>query len=86
VAIEALNNIVKHADADQVVVNLQAINGSLQLDVGDNGCGFDLEQVTDGFGLRSIQERVEGLGGRLDIASAPGQGTNISIKVELDNE
>lgn len=86
VAIEALNNIVKHADAGQVTVSLQAINGSILMNIGDDGCGFDLGQAADGFGLRSIRERVEGLGGTLDIASAPGRGTKMSIMVDLADE
>nr|HMQ54547.1 sensor histidine kinase [Anaerolineae bacterium] len=85
-AIEALNNTVKHAHAHQVQLWLQAINRHVKLKITDDGCGFDLRQKSGGFGLQGMQERVERLGGWLEIQSSPGHGTNVSIEVELADE
>lgn len=85
-AIEALNNIIKHAGAHEITVDLQAANGQVYLEISDDGCGFDRRQLFGGLGLRGMQERVGRLGGTLDIVSAPGQGTKISVKVDLADE
>lgn len=85
-AIEALNNIVRHAGAGAVTIRLQAANGRVQLEINDDGCGFDPRQRAGGFGLTGMQERVDRLGGKFEIRSAPGQGTNISIEVEVTDE
>ncbi|HHJ06298.1 MAG TPA: histidine kinase, partial [Anaerolineae bacterium] len=80
---EALNNIVKHAQAQQVNVHLLQTNQNLQLTIQDDGQGFDVAaaQQQGRIGLRSMQERAQKLGGTLIIESAPGQGT--TLKVEL---
>ncbi len=83
---ELLFNVVKHAQAGQAMVQLiQAPGEQLQVLVADSGVGFDLDRHQvggvreGGFGLFSIQERLEALGGRLEIQSAPGQGTRIVL-------
>lgn len=81
---EALNNIVKHARASEVTIMLECTAQQINLDVRDNGIGFDLNhtpQQTGGMGLRGMQERVEYLGGTLNIDSVPGGGT--CVRVEL---
>jgi signal transduction histidine kinase len=85
-AIEALNNIIKHANAREITLDLQAANGQVYLKISDDGCGFEPKRLSGGFGLPGMQERVARLGGALDITSAPGQGTKISIEVELADE
>ncbi len=82
-AIEALNNIIKHANAREITLDLQAANGQVYLKISDDGCGFDPKRLSGGFGLQGMQERVARLGGALKITSAPGQGTKISIEVGL---
>jgi PAS domain S-box-containing protein len=80
---EILFNIVKHAQVAEATVRLQRRRGRLWLTVSDQGRGFDphtLEQ-TAGFGLLSIRERVELLGGRMKICSAPGRGSTFLIVV-----
>ena len=52
----------------------------------DDGCGFDRQQLAGGFGLQNMQERVDRLGGTLNIISAPGRGTEISVKAGLADE
>lgn len=90
VAQEALNNIRKHARAGQVWVRIEFAPRWVRLSIQDNGCGFrppgTLAELTQrsSFGLMGIQERVWSLGGRLEIQSAPDQGTRIEIELPLE--
>jgi signal transduction histidine kinase len=79
---EALNNVHKHADATVARVKLTVEGRHLQLTVHDNGKGFNLDRTRRGFGLQSMQERAAAIGARMDITSAPMDGT--TIRVELD--
>lgn len=83
IAQELLNNIVKHADATQVLVQLMETEGRVHLTVEDNGRGFDPEKLNaaPGVGWLNIRSRVEYLGGTLDLKSAPGQGTSVSVEL-----
>lgn len=82
VAQEAMHNIVKHARARSAEVRLVSENGKVLLEVCDNGQGFDMAQEFPGhLGLKSMRERVEKAGGMLTIASDPGGGTRIQVKV-----
>jgi len=85
---EALNNVLKHAQADEVTVHLQAKDGIMGLKVIDNGCGFDLREARNqgGLGLRNMQERVDKINGDLTIKTAPNQGTIVIVKVTKPNE
>ena len=74
---EALTNVVKHAGATAVEVEVRECDGVVQITVRDDGRGFDPEDETEGFGLRGMQERVSPLGGRLGVESAPGAGTTV---------
>jgi signal transduction histidine kinase len=86
---EALHNVVKHAHARHVEITLGAVDGSIHLTVKDDGRGFALERtgVADGlpthgqggFGLKTMRERAEALGGRTDVISAPGKGTIVDV-------
>ena len=83
---EALRNIAKHADARQVRVTVRRVEEEVQLAVADDGKGFDLAKVREqggGLGLRSIEERVRLVGGRLAIQTAPQMGTTITIWVKI---
>jgi signal transduction histidine kinase len=83
IALEALNNALKHAAATRVTVHLHTNEAQVQLDVSDDGCGFVLEATAGGgLGLRTMRERAERLGGTLVIDSAPGQGTTVRVLVE----
>jgi signal transduction histidine kinase len=85
IAQEALQNAVRHARAAHVQVNLGRHNGHLALRVHDDGVGFqpdDPELRSRRLGLTSMEERAGRLGGRLEIHSAPGQGTDIKLEVE----
>lgn len=84
---EALNNILKHAKATHIRITLKNHNG-IRLKIEDNGAGFDLEtpsQSTSGWGIRTMNERVNLLKGKIEIDSAPGEGTTIRISIH-DNQ
>ena len=80
---EILFNIVKHAHVKEARVRLQRLRGQLWLTINDRGRGFDPKSLdkTAGFGLLSIRERVELLGGRMKIWSAKGRGSTFLIAV-----
>jgi signal transduction histidine kinase len=83
VAQEAMQNVVRHADADRVNVDLRAERRTLRLTVQDDGVGCHPENP-QGLGLRSIRERVEVSGGTVSIRPAPGGGTIVSVEVPFD--
>ena len=84
VAQEALNNIVKHARASHVTVSLACLNGTIRMEVIDDGAGFDTGLDYPGhFGLHTMRERVEELGGELLVESTPQNGTRIFASVPL---
>ncbi len=78
---ESLTNVARHADADRVVVVLSSDAAGLQLSVRDNGRGFDLERRSERYGLAGMRERVGAWGGTLDIASLPGGGTHVQVRL-----
>lgn len=82
---ELLNNVVKHAEATEVLVQLFAENGKLVVNVEDNGRGMDpaLLEKTGGMGLKNIQSRVNLLNGKLDFQSAPGKGTAVNLEFTI---
>jgi two-component system sensor histidine kinase UhpB len=79
---ESLTNAVRHAEPKHVTVELVDAAVRLELTVRDDGHGMDAGMPA-GFGIRGMQERVEGLGGRYILESAPGSGTCISITLPL---
>jgi PAS domain S-box-containing protein len=81
---EALTNVAKHAYANQVWVALRYDAEMVSLAVEDDGQGFDKQAGTSaGIGLLGMQERIELLGGRLEIESWPGQGTRLTAHIPL---
>ena len=80
---ELLHNTVRHAQARQVLVQLMRHPDSLHLVVEDDGCGFVPGVVREGVGLCSARARASYLGGTLDVQSAPGQGTSITLELRL---
>jgi len=79
---EALNNVVRHAQASAVQIRLQRSDQQIDLSVHDDGTGFDAERVR-GLGLLGMEERVHHLGGSFNIDSQPGRGTQLRIKLPL---
>jgi PAS domain S-box-containing protein len=77
---EALNNIVKHADARHVTVTLKQHAEHVKLEIIDDGSGFDLQKATStSMGLQIMQERAAAIGARLNIQSRIGAGTHIEV-------
>ena len=81
---EALNNVVRHADATVVRVRVEIADSHLELLVGDNGVGFEPLDVADGrFGLASMRERALIIGGEITIDSRPQDGTRVRVRVPV---
>jgi len=85
---EALTNVLRHSGARQATVTVWRAAGLLELRISDPGKGFDARAAfagheAAGSGLRGMRDRLELFGGRLELASAPGQGTLVSATVPL---
>lgn len=87
---EALTNVRKHAQASRARLTLTTTEKELVITVDDDGCGFDPEAVRRQrgyrFGLLSMEERAQEIGGSLTVESAPAQGTKVTIRVPLRRE
>lgn len=83
---EALINARRHAHAQQVVVRAWGVNGDAVFQVADNGCGFDPKMAggSHHLGLTIMRTRAERSGGKLEIDSAPGQGTRITARFPME--
>jgi len=83
IALEALNNALKHAAATSVTVRIAPGRETISLEVVDNGRGFDPAAARDGggMGLTTMRDRAERLGGTLTILSAPGEGTRVRVSI-----
>ena len=78
---EALNNVVRHAQAQRVTVDIARIDGSVALEVVDDGAGFVLGDEDRGLGLEGMAERARLVDGQFDIVSRPGHGTTLKLRV-----
>lgn len=85
-ALEALQNVAKYANATRATVRLLAGDEGLRFEVSDDGVGFDPNAPGVGTGLRGMTDRVEALGGALDVRSAPGQGTTVRGHLPVPEE
>jgi signal transduction histidine kinase len=81
--LEALQNVAKYAQATRVCLRLRTEDAVLAFRVEDNGKGFDPATVPYGSGLQNIRDRLEALGGSLEVTSVPGQGTTIQGRVPV---
>jgi signal transduction histidine kinase/ligand-binding sensor protein len=88
IAQEVLNNIMKHARAQHVTLLLRFVDGIVNLQVYDDGVGFDLSsaETSGGMGLRSIAARADKIGGKLTVESGPGQGTKVTVHVPVGDK
>ncbi len=80
---EALNNIVRHAQATKVNVSIRKADFGVEISVKDDGKGFDSSNRNNDLGLIAIRERVHSILGELIIESEPGKGTNIKVRVPV---
>lgn len=80
---EALTNVVKHAGAGRVMVAVVKDDATVELNVTDDGAGFETDTASDGFGLLGMRERVTLLGGELDFNSELGTGTTVAARIPV---
>ena len=78
---EALANVRRHSGARNVEVGLRTDDESILIEVADDGRGFDPGSARAGIGLSAMRERVEGLGGEIEVRSRPGEGTKVMVMV-----
>ena len=88
IAVEAFNNVLKHAHARRVQVNLAFAGDKVRLSITDDGLGFDPDSARSqsGMGLRSIAGRVEHIDGQLTLNTAPGRGTTVCVEAQFAAE
>ena len=81
-----LTNVVRHANASRVKVNLKKDGNAVVLTVQDNGIGMDLKKLTDtqSLGLIGMRERVYPFGGQVRIDGVPGTGTTVRVSIPLE--
>ncbi len=80
---ESLTNVIKHARATKVQIDVAEGNDAIRVGVSDDGEGFDTAAVASGRGLTGMRERIALLGGEIDVSSTPGTGTQITARVPL---
>ena len=85
IAQEAMNNVKKHANTEDVDVTIKQHNDMLYMSIVDQGKGFDVTQVTDNqsLGLKNLKQRVGSMKGKIEIHAEVGQGTAIYIEIPL---
>jgi signal transduction histidine kinase len=80
IAQEALNNIIKHAQANEIFLNLRCEPDEVMLSIRDDGCGFDPNTAASGgMGISIMGERAQAVGAEFDLESKPDQGTKITV-------
>jgi signal transduction histidine kinase len=87
IAQEGLNNVVKHAKASEVLIQIIYTDSNIILELVDNGVGFDanLTNLSGGLGLQGIQERIQHLGGSLEVFSELDKGTRLTVKIPINS-
>jgi two-component system sensor histidine kinase UhpB len=89
IAQEALTNVARHAETQQVSIDLEFTEHEVKLGVTDWGIGFDVSTVLstpDSLGLAGMRERAESIGGQLIIDSAPGRGTRVEARIPIEKQ
>ncbi|GIV77429.1 MAG: hypothetical protein KatS3mg050_1823 [Litorilinea sp.] len=91
IAQEALANVVRHAEAQQVTIQIEGDPGQVCMTITDDGCGFQprrgsRESGENGWGLLIMQERAVAIGGQVEIRSTPGHGTQVKVTIPLKGE
>jgi PAS domain S-box-containing protein len=84
---ELINNTIKHANATKINISIEEDQQKLWIKYSDNGVGFDIEEVllsSKGIGLFNLKSRIEKLGGKIDLASSPGNGFSVNAVIKID--
>jgi signal transduction histidine kinase len=84
--LEAMQNVAKYAEASRVNVSLRQENGHLVFEVRDDGKGFDPERTPKGSGLTNMRDRLEALGGSVEVSSHPGSGTSVRGRIPVGSD
>jgi signal transduction histidine kinase len=82
-ALEALQNVAKYADATTAVVRLGERDGTLEFEIADDGRGFDPSATSYGTGIQGMVDRLDAIGGILEVSSEPGHGTRVLGRIAL---
>lgn len=82
---EIINNSLKYAHAKHIHISMDCFNSQIQLHLSDDGVGFLIEKMNDGFGLKNIKNRVEQLKGKLSLKSGIDKGTTYNIQIPYDS-
>jgi signal transduction histidine kinase len=80
---EGIHNLVKHSGCNQASIGIDINNNSIRFHIEDDGIGFDPSTVRNGNGLNNMRRRAEYIGASISIKSAPGNGTNITVQIEV---
>jgi PAS domain S-box-containing protein len=83
---EALTNARRHSEARNVELTLRTEGEAVLAEVADNGRGFDPGSARAGIGLSAMRERIEALGGKIEVRSRPGEGTRVTLRVPLRDD
>lgn len=78
---EAINNAVKYSEGDKIIVNVLSISNKIQIEIQDNGKGFDIENTDFGNGLHNMKKRIEEIDGTFEINSIINKGTKIRFEI-----
>ena len=83
---EFINNTTKHAEAKNIIINIEQNDEQLILEISDDGKGFDIEKMkfTDGRGMDTMKTRIETFGGKSVLNSTIGEGTKLQIKFKWE--
>jgi len=82
---ELMNNILKYADSSHVTIQILKLKNKVNIQVEDNGIGFNTNEQSNGMGLQNIRSRVSSLGGEIDIDSVIGRGTYVNIEIPINS-
>lgn len=85
-ALEAIANATKYAQASSITIALSRDDGHLRFEVTDDGRGFETRTTTGGTGIQGMADRIEALGGRVEIRSSPGRGTTVAGTVPVADD
>ena len=76
-----MNNIIKHSEAEEIIIQLFGYENEIQITIDDDGTGFDMRNAQKGLGLKSMLGRAESIGAKLTIDSLEGKGTSLMLIV-----
>lgn len=82
---ESINNALKYSKAEKIKVTIREEKNILSVQVKDNGVGFETERINAGNGIKNLRERVKNCSGEFNLHSMPEHGTNVSIKIPINN-